>query len=115
MQRIVEDTLAPNPLFGGELMPVIPEIGYVRHRNGDMEIGRGRWDTKNDIFRCIILCPACNQDTCNQRMWTMYECTRGIVHICARIATERPGADTVTDTDSHFDILIATPLVQSPR
>ena len=73
MQHIVEDKLAPNPLFGGELMPVIPEIGYVRHRRGDMEIGRGRWDTKNDIFRCIIPCPACNQDTCNQRMWTMYE------------------------------------------
>ena len=31
MQHIVEDKLAPNPLFGGELMPVIPEIGYVRH------------------------------------------------------------------------------------
>ena len=33
-------------------------------------------------------------------------CTRGIVHICARVATETPVADIVTDTDSHIVTLI---------
>ena len=39
-------------------------------------------------------------------------CTRGIVHISARDATEMQVGYTVTDTDSHFDISIATPPVQ---
>ena len=61
-----------NPDFGGSLMPIVPEIGYVRCRSGEMT-GRGRWDAKNEIFRCVILCPKCEGDSYNQRQWTVYE------------------------------------------
>ena len=72
LQNVKDDCLIANPDFGGSLMPLVPEIGYVRCRSGEMT-GRGRWDAKNEIFRCVILCPECEGDSCNQRQWTVYE------------------------------------------
>ena len=73
MAKIVDDTLAPNPDFSMDMKPIVPELGFVRHRRTGRMTGRGRWDRKNEIFRCIILCPTCDQDVCNQRMWTVYD------------------------------------------
>ena len=72
LENIRDDALVANPDFGNTLMPLVPEIGYVRCRSGEMT-GRGRWDAKNEIFRCVILCPKCEGDSCNQRMWTVFE------------------------------------------
>ena len=79
LANVKDDCLIANPDFGGSLMPIVPDIGYVRCRSGEMT-GRGRWDAKNEIFRCVILCPKCEGDSCNQRMWTVYE-THG-AHRC---------------------------------
>ena len=59
------------PVSYGEAYLAIPEIGYVRHR--DRMQGRGRWDARNRIFRCIVRCPECTSDACNRRMWYMLD------------------------------------------
>ena len=45
----------------------IPEFGSTYFVEG--LTGRGRYDTFNHIFRCIIRCPHCRADMCNRRMW----------------------------------------------
>ena len=72
LASVRDDALVASPDFGGSLMPIVPEIGYVRCRSGEMT-GRGRWDARNEIFRRVILCPKCEGDSCNQRQWAVCE------------------------------------------
>ena len=45
----------------------IPDTGFIRYRYGIQ--GRGRWDGRSDIFRCIVICENCDASECNKRMW----------------------------------------------
>ena len=45
----------------------IPNFGSIIFQDG--LTGRGRYDTHNQIFRCIVRCPRCRADMCNRRMW----------------------------------------------
>ena len=45
----------------------IPEMGSITYQEG--LTGRGRYDTWNGIFRCVIRCPHCRASLCNRRMW----------------------------------------------
>ena len=56
----------------------IPDTGFIRYRPGIQ--GRGRWDGRNDIFRCIVLCESCNARGCNMRMW--YQLDNHDSHLC---------------------------------
>ena len=56
----------------------IPERGFINYRYGIQ--GRGRWDGRNDIFRCIVICQRCNASECNKRMW--YQIDNHNSHMC---------------------------------
>ena len=56
----------------------IPERGFINYRYGIQ--GRGRWDGRNDIFRCIVICQRCNASECNKRMW--YQIDNHTSHMC---------------------------------
>ena len=56
----------------------IPERGFINYRYGIQ--GRGRWDGRNDIFRCIVICQRCNASECNKRMW--YQIDNHSSHMC---------------------------------
>ena len=96
LKKIMDDTSA-TPLddaFSGETeLPAIPDIGYIRWKSRIQ--GRGRWDSRNDIFRCIVLCPRCGEDSCNRRMW--YAIDGHMDHLCRHCY--RPSGDKGPDGD----------------
>ena len=62
----------------------IPERGFINFRYGIQ--GRGRWDGRNDIFRCIDICQRCNASECNKRMW--YQIDNHTSHMCVCATTK---------------------------
>ena len=73
--RAVDDAYGPGPIMD-EINPraptfdpaeYIPHVGSIIFQEG--LTGRGRYDTHNQIFRCIVRCPHCRADMCNRRMW----------------------------------------------
>ena len=73
--RPIQDAYGPGPIMD-EVNPrdpdfdpaeYIPEIGSIIFEEG--LTGRGRYDTLNQIFRCVVRCPHCRADMCNRRMW----------------------------------------------
>ena len=54
-----------DPLF--DPAEYIPHNGSIIFEDG--LTGRGRYDTHNQIFRCIVRCPRCRADMCNRRVW----------------------------------------------
>ena len=59
------------PVNHGDAFLAIPAIGYVRH--ADTITGRGRWDARNLIFRCVVQCPDCGKDACDRRVWYLLD------------------------------------------
>ena len=51
------------------LASMVPVGRYVHAGERRAVLGYGRWDSHNQIFRCIVLCPACRARACNRRMW----------------------------------------------
>ena len=74
-------------------MPLVPEIGYVRCRSSEMT-GRGRWDARNEIFRCVILCPKSRAIVAIRGNGP---CMSNTGATSVRDATERKVASTPTD------------------
>ncbi len=70
-----DDLLGPGPILdsydpkrpGFDPGRYIPDVGSIVFVDGLS--GRGRWDTRNEIFRCVVRCPHCRYDLCNRRMW----------------------------------------------
>ena len=56
----------------------IPDTRFIRYRPSAQ--GLGRWDGRNDIFRCLVLCENCNASECNKRMW--YQLDNYESHLC---------------------------------
>ena len=51
------------------LASMVPLNRYVHAGERRAVLGYGRWDSHNQIFRCVVLCPACRARACNRRMW----------------------------------------------
>ena len=51
------------------LASMVPVNRYVHAGERRAVLGYGRWDSRNQIFRCVVLCPACRARACNRRMW----------------------------------------------
>ena len=65
----------------------IPDMGFINHRPGIQ--GRGRWDGRNDIFRCIVICEDCGASECNKRM--RYQLDNHDSHLCERCLHDHKG------------------------
>ena len=83
MIRYARETLPPGEAAGLELasrmtLVRILDRGFISYRRGIQ--GRGRWDGRNDIFRCIMLCENCHASECNKRMW--YQLDNHESHLC---------------------------------
>ena len=62
---VLDDVDPKDPRFDpSEFIPNFGSISFEENITG-----RGRHDTHNEIFRCIIRCPYCRADMCNRRMW----------------------------------------------
>ena len=90
--RAVQDSYGPGPIVD-EINPrdpdfdpaeYIPEIGSIIFEEG--LTGRGRYDTLNQIFRCVVRCPHCRADMCNRRMW--FALDNRPQHYCRRCQQE---------------------------
>ena len=73
--RAIHDAYGTGPIVD-EINPrdpaeYITKIGSIVFEEG--LTGRGRYDTLNQIFRCIVRCPRCRADMCNRRMWFAFD------------------------------------------
>ena len=67
VERTINHKLASRQeVTHGEAWLAIPDVGYIRRRENIT--GRGPWDTRNMIFRCVVRCSVWQNDVCNQRM-----------------------------------------------
>ena len=63
--QIMDEVNPRDPAF--DPAEYIPDTGSIVFQDG--LTGRGRYETLNQIFRCIVRCPRCRADLCNRRMW----------------------------------------------
>ena len=73
--KAVEDAYGPGPIMGeiNSRDPLFDPAEYIPHFGSvifqDGLTGKTRYDTHNQLFRCIVRCPRCRADMCNRRMW----------------------------------------------